>query len=857
MASEALRSLSANISFKSDNSKLVAADSTVNSLKMNTEELFDTADNATEMLDSASQTLTNGFGQVGNSASQATKKTQTLFKKVKSESKSSQKDVGAVTKEVTGIGVQADKVSGQMTGLLKKSIPNSAIASIGPLGLVAAAVLAIGTAAVSAGKDSQRLFKELQQNTGMTKAELSGVSDIIDEFGRSSYLDLDEIFSISSIGVNFLKEPEENLLRFNEQVELLARVTGESTDLIGENTADIAKAWGLADNAAIDSLQRFYDVSSQTELSLTDLQGYVIDYSDTFTELGFSIDDSIGLIGSWVNEGYEAENLLEGLATATEGLAENEIADLREGLQKGISILEETGDETQALMFAEQLFGKKGSKQFLSAIQSQSFALEGLGENFEDQTERLNQLGEETLTFEDQMRNFKNNIHFELAPIGEELLNSFGDVLTELQPFISKILELVAPAFSLIAEFISGLAPIISKVGTLFTTLIEPWIPLIKKVADILSTALGGAFENISIIIDTFIEVAQGTIDFWKNVFVGDFDAALESLKGIFDSVFNGISGIFKNTINTLIKGFNSFFSGLSNISIPDWVPIVGGNSFSFPTIPLLAEGTDNFEGGTAIVGEKGPELVELPKGARVTPNKQTEDLLSNTGSNTTNISNSTTSENNYNSSVTENNYNSTKTENAYTESKIENILTEMYSNSDIDNIANNTSESNNYSSSEDMYNSYNTEEIVNNSEKIISEDIFNSESVMNESTLNESTVTESKLSEIINNSYQGDTINNVINNNTTNDDTEIPQNVVILDIETSDFGSEGNIGDEVENDSIVQYGDTENYLDLTVNVNLPEGSETGDNNELAVNIGNVVSERIDEYFKQLYLRSK
>jgi len=36
---------------------------------------------------------------------------------------------------------------------------------------------------------------------------------------------------------------------------------------------------------------------------------------------------------------------------------------------------------------------------------------------------------------------------------------------------------------------------------------------------------------------------------------------------------------------------------------------------------PGLAEGTSNFQGGRAIVGEKGPEMVNLPRGAEVIPN--------------------------------------------------------------------------------------------------------------------------------------------------------------------------------------------------------------------------------------------
>ncbi len=44
--------------------------------------------------------------------------------------------------------------------------------------------------------------------------------------------------------------------------------------------------------------------------------------------------------------------------------------------------------------------------------------------------------------------------------------------------------------------------------------------------------------------------------------------------------------------------------------------------------MPMFANGTDNAPGGFAIVGEKGPELVNLPKGSQVLPNSVTSAIL-------------------------------------------------------------------------------------------------------------------------------------------------------------------------------------------------------------------------------------
>ena len=112
----------------------------------------------------------------------------------------------------------------------------------------------------------------------------------------------------------------------------------------------------------------------------------------------------------------------------------------------------------------------------------------------------------------------------------------------------------------------------------------------------------------------------------WDQV-VGFFKAAPgkigDALKSVasfitapFRAAFNAVGGLWNNTIGKL------------NITVPSWVPGIGGKGFSFPKIPALANGTHSFGGGVALVGENGPELVGLPRGSQVTPAPQTKNLL-------------------------------------------------------------------------------------------------------------------------------------------------------------------------------------------------------------------------------------
>lgn len=72
--------------------------------------------------------------------------------------------------------------------------------------------------------------------------------------------------------------------------------------------------------------------------------------------------------------------------------------------------------------------------------------------------------------------------------------------------------------------------------------------------------------------------------------------------------------------LSSLFGGLNSAFSGTKAFS---WL---SANPGSF--IGLFADGTDYAPGGMAIVGEEGPELINLPRGSKVFPADATRSML-------------------------------------------------------------------------------------------------------------------------------------------------------------------------------------------------------------------------------------
>lgn len=200
-----------------------------------------------------------------------------------------------------------------------------------------------------------------------------------------------------------------------------------------------------------------------------------------------------------------------------------------------------------------------------------------------------------------------------VLPILVQILNMLTPILTMivslLQPILNLIISLVTPILNLI---MTAITPLIEIFSTLITSILQPIMPILTAVAEVITSVLGSAIEGIKPIVEALTSVFQGLIDFITGVFSGNWSQAWSGVVQVFGGLWDGLVGIVKAPINAVIGLINKAIGALNGISvtIPDWVPLVGGNTFgiNIPTIPMLATG--GFTDGVSIAGEAGTEAV-------------------------------------------------------------------------------------------------------------------------------------------------------------------------------------------------------------------------------------------------------
>lgn len=207
-----------------------------------------------------------------------------------------------------------------------------------------------------------------------------------------------------------------------------------------------------------------------------------------------------------------------------------------------------------------------------------------------------------------------------VKPIIEEVINFIVQdalpivlqTISEAAPYISQIITTVGSMIMRVAQVIAQAIqfawPFIQQILTAVLQFAQGAIPKLLEAVNVVATNVGGY-------IDAIIGVFTNLIDFIGNVFTGNWEAAWENVKAIFSNAFDALVELAKIPINAVIGIINGAIAGINSIvgggiTIPEWVPVIGGSSWSLqlPEIPYLAKG--GFTNGPSIAGEAGTEAV-------------------------------------------------------------------------------------------------------------------------------------------------------------------------------------------------------------------------------------------------------
>ncbi len=262
-----------------------------------------------------------------------------------------------------------------------------------------------------------------------------------------------------------------------------------------------------------------------------------------------------------------------------------------------------------------------------------------------------------------------------LAPVLGELAEALAEILIALVPLLPPLADLIAalaPLIPLIARLVAAvvrlLVPALNAIIKVVTEVVKWIVNLVLHWHDgweAIRTVAGAVLGALGRAIGTFIRNVQqvwstgwnavrtvGTTIWnglkaaastaWsaietviidpirtvKDVVITVFQTIRDTLRGIWNglkavasTVWNAIAGAVRTAVNLAIDAINVLIRGMNKVSGGlDWIAGPFANWGEIPEIPHLARGGTMTRAGLALVGEQGPEVLALPRGASVIP---------------------------------------------------------------------------------------------------------------------------------------------------------------------------------------------------------------------------------------------
>lgn len=435
---------------------------------------------------------------------------------------------------------------------------------------------------------------------------------------------------------------------FNENLNKIDVAFGNSADSVKAWADTALESFGLSKNQALEATSLFGDMATSMGLSQSEA-----------AEMSTSLAGLAGDMASFKNVGIDQA------MTALNGVFTGETESLK---QLGIVMTDVNLEEFATglgLVYDEMTQAEKVQLRY-NYVMEMSKNAQGDYARTADGT--ANSMRTFQGTVDNLMIALGQNLLPVLTPLIQkltEIINSFANMDPKMQQTILIILGIVAaigPLTTVIGGLTKAFSLLTSPVGLIITLIgavtagivylwntSEGFRDVVLAIWDAICNAFQTAADFIGGIINSivsFVSSAVNTISSVVGRIAGFFQSAFSAAANVVRTIIGGIQSFFVGFINAvesawnglttfvggifdgIAAGFNALVNGVKSV-INVVIGAINGAIWvinlipgvNIPDIPYLLHGTDDWQGGFAVMNEGGRgELVNLPNGSQVIP---------------------------------------------------------------------------------------------------------------------------------------------------------------------------------------------------------------------------------------------
>ena len=327
----------------------------------------------------------------------------------------------------------------------QRAMERFGVKSSSELKKAAAGFAVLGVAGVSAFKSMDAGYDAVIAGTGATGKALERLKDDADSVGRKVPNSFESVgVAIAEVNTR-LGSTGAPLQDMTKRFLDLSRVTKVD---VKQGIGDVTRVFGDWSVAAEDqarTLDTLFAATQLTGIGVDKLSQSVVQFGAPLRQMGFSLEESIALFGKFEKEGVNTEAIMSGMR---QGLGRMATAGEEpvETFQRLVEEIKNAGSTGEANAIALKAFGQRAGPDMAAAIREGRFELADMVDTLADSEGALDTAAEATLSANDRMKMFGNQLMVSAIPAIElfaKVADLAGAGLTRLpKPIQSAVVAL-------------------------------------------------------------------------------------------------------------------------------------------------------------------------------------------------------------------------------------------------------------------------------------------------------------------------------------------------------------------------------------------------------------------------------
>lgn len=303
---------------------------------------------------------------------------------------------------------------------------------------VGVAALAIGASLLKIGAMFDKATDHIRIATGKTGAPLKALEDDFKAVFTSIPTSADKASSAIAFLNQKLGLTGQPLQDLSVAVLELSRLTG--TDLTANMDAAVGvfEKFKVATADQVPVLDAFLTASQQSGIGVDALMQSVTANSGALHTMGFTLPQSIALIGSLGKAGIDTDKAMIGLRLASTKFAKEGIKDPQAELQRYIGLIGAAGTTAEANAIGVKIFGKS-SIDMVAAIRSGKFDIGDFQAAMDKNKDSIAGAAAATDDWPEKLNVLKNQLLTELEPAASAVFGGLADLVDQVKPHISEL----------------------------------------------------------------------------------------------------------------------------------------------------------------------------------------------------------------------------------------------------------------------------------------------------------------------------------------------------------------------------------------------------------------------------------